>query len=52
MLLMKAKLQKNIVYCINKEIIKKEEIYDGYYELTTNLIGEIEEILNICFKLF
>ncbi len=37
----------NTEYCINEEIIKKEEIYDGYYGLTTNLIGEIEEILKI-----
>ena len=38
---------ENIEYCINEETIKKEEIYDGYYGLTTNLIGEIEEILKI-----
>lgn len=37
----------NKEYYINEEIIKNEEIYDGYYGLTTNLIGEIEEILKI-----
>ena len=42
-----GEVAENVEYCINKEIIKKEEIYDGYYGLTTNLIGEIEEILKI-----
>ena len=37
----------NKEYYINEEIIKNEEIYDGYYGLTTNLIGETEEILKI-----
>jgi len=42
-----GQVAENTEYCINEEIIKKEEIYDGYYGLTTNLIGEIEEILKI-----
>ena len=42
-----GEIAENIEYCINEEIIKKEEIYDGYYGLTTNLIGEIDEILKI-----
>lgn len=42
-----GEVAENIEYCINEDIIKKEEIYDGYYGLTTNLIGEIEEILKI-----
>lgn len=42
-----GEVAENIEYSINEEIIKKEEIYDGYYALTTNLIGEIEEILKI-----
>lgn len=42
-----GEVAENIEYCINEETIKKEEIYDGYYGLTTNLIGEIEEILKI-----
>ena len=42
-----GEIAENIEYCINEEIIKKEEIYDGYYGLTTNLIGEIEERLKI-----
>ena len=42
-----GEIAENIEYCINEETIKKEEIYDGYYGLTTNLIGEIEEILKI-----
>ena len=42
-----GEIAENIEYCINEEIIKKEEIYDGYYGLTTNLIGEIEESFKI-----
>src|SRR5699024_3210823 len=42
-----GEVAEKIEYCINEETIKKEEIYDGYYGLTTNLIGEIEEILKI-----
>ena len=42
-----GEVAENTEYCINEEIIKKEELYDGYYGLTTNLIGEIEEILKI-----
>ncbi len=42
-----GEVAENIEYCINEDIIKQEEIYDGYYGLTTNLIGEIEEILKI-----
>ena len=34
-------------YSINQDVIKEEEKYDGYYGLTTNLSGEIAEILNI-----
>jgi len=42
-----GEVAENVEYCINEEVIKKEEIYDGYYGLTTNLIGEVEEILKI-----
>ncbi len=42
---------KNEKYCysysINEDIIKEEEKYDGYYGITTNLNGEISEILAI-----
>ena len=34
-------------YSINQSIIEEEEKYDGYYALTTNLIGDIKEILKI-----
>ena len=34
-------------YSIDEEIIKEEEKYDGYYGITTNLVGDIQEILNI-----
>lgn len=34
-------------YSIDEDAIKNEEKYDGYYGVTTNLIGDIEDILNI-----
>ena len=34
-------------YTINQSTIEEEEKYDGYYALTTNLIGDIQEILKI-----
>ena len=32
---------------LDEELIKNEEKYDGYYALTTNLVGDIEQILKI-----
>lgn len=34
-------------YSIDESIVKEEEKYDGYYGITTNLVGDIKEILNI-----
>ncbi len=34
-------------YSINQEVINEEAKYDGYYGVTTNLNGDIEEILKI-----
>ena len=34
-------------YSINETLIKEEEKYDGYYALSTNLIGNIDDILKI-----
>lgn len=34
-------------YKIDEDIIKEEEKYDGYYGITTNLNGDIQEILKI-----
>ena len=34
-------------YHIDQAVIEKEEKYDGYYAVTTNLIGEVKEILKI-----
>ena len=34
-------------YSIDQDKIKEEEIYDGYYGITTNLNGNIEDILKI-----
>lgn len=32
---------------LDEDLIRQEEQYDGYYALTTNLIGDIEQILKI-----
>ena len=37
----------NVTYTINEKLIKEEEQYDGYYALTTNLVGDVNKILNI-----
>ena len=42
-----GEIADNTNYYINEDIIKEEEKYDGYYALTTNLIGNINEILKI-----
>lgn len=34
-------------YSIDEAIVKEEEKYDGYYGITTNLTGDISEILSI-----
>lgn len=34
-------------YSINEDIVREEEKYDGYYGITTNLTGDISEILAI-----
>lgn len=42
-----GEVAENTTYSINQDIIDEEEKYDGYYALTTNLIGNINEILKI-----
>jgi transposase len=42
-----GEVAENTIYSINEEVIKEEEKYDGFYALTTNLIGNIDEILKI-----
>lgn len=42
-----GEVAENTTYSINLETIKEEEKYDGYYALTTNLVGDINEILKI-----
>ena len=42
-----GEIAENTSYSINEDLIKEESKYDGYYGLTTNLIGDINEILNI-----
>ena len=34
-------------YSINEDLIKQEEKYDGYYALSTNLVGNVDDILKI-----
>ena len=42
-----GEVAENKSYTINQELIEEEEKYDGYYALTTNLIGDISEIFKI-----
>ena len=42
-----GEIAEDIIYSINEDKIKEEEQYDGYYALTTNLVGDIEQILKI-----
>ena len=42
-----GEVAENTSYFINEELIKEEAKYDGYYALTTNLIGDISRILKI-----
>ena len=42
-----GEVAENTNYSINEDMIKEEEKYDGFYALTTNLTGNINEILKI-----
>ena len=43
----KSKEKFSYSYSIDEDVVKEEEKYDGYYGITTNLTGEIEDILKI-----
>lgn len=42
-----GEVAENTTYSINQDLINEESKYDGYYALTTNLIGEVSEIFKI-----
>ena len=42
-----GEIAENTTYSINQALINEESKYDGYYALTTNLIGDISEIFKI-----
>ena len=42
-----GEVAENTTYAINEDLIKEEAKYDGYYALTTNLVGDISKILKI-----
>ena len=42
-----GEVAENTTYSINQSLIDEEEKYDGYYALTTNLVGDINEIFRI-----
>ena len=42
-----GEVAEKTTYSINLETIEEEEKYDGYYAFSTNLIGDINEILKI-----
>ena len=42
-----GEIAENTSYSINEDLINEESKYDGYYALTTNLVGDINEIFKI-----
>ena len=42
-----GEVAENTTYSINEDLIKEESKYDGYYALTTNLVGDVNEIFKI-----
>ncbi len=42
-----GEVAENTTYYINEDLIKEESKYDGYYALTTNLVGDVNEIFKI-----
>ena len=42
-----GEVAENTVYSINEDLIQEESKYDGYYALTTNLVGDVNEIFKI-----
>ena len=42
-----GEVAENSTFSLDEDLIKEEEKYDGYYALTTNLVGDIEQILKI-----
>ncbi len=42
-----GEVAENITYSINEDIINEEKQYDGFYALTTNIVGDISSILKI-----
>lgn len=42
-----GEIASNSNLSLDEDLIKQEEQYDGYYALTTNLVGDIEQILKI-----
>lgn len=42
-----GEIADNTTYSINQSVIDDEEKYDGYYALTTNLVGNVNEIFKI-----
>ena len=42
-----GEVAENSNLSLDEDLIRQEEQYDGYYALTTNLVGDIEQILKI-----
>lgn len=42
-----GEVAENSNLSLDEDLIKQEEQYDGYYALTTNLVGDVEQILKI-----
>ncbi len=46
-LLLMVKLLKKKIYSINTELILKEESFDGFYAVCTNLEDNVSEIIKV-----
>ena len=42
-----GEVAENSNLSLDEDLIKQEEQYDGYYALTTNIVGDVEQILKI-----
>lgn len=42
-----GEITKKVIYSINQETIAKEEMYDGFYGVCTNVDGDVSEITKI-----
>lgn len=42
-----SEVAENVIFTLNQEVIDKEEKYDGFYAVVTNLDGDVSDIISI-----